>query len=128
MRVAPGVSETARVGVIGSGSGGGCEAAPSSPLATSGGGKASGAVTKAGEVLARRDCGCQRRAPRSRAHPDRVVDWGAMRMGGRRAFGGCKSGPGGAAHAGELLSGVTQRRAAREDACGARACEHGRTQ
>ena len=107
MRASAQVSQTARAVVISSANGSGCQAAPSSSAATSGGREASSSVTKAGVVLARCGGGGGRRVVRAHAHLDRVLNWGAMRMGGRRAFGGCRSGPGGAAHAGELPSGVT---------------------
>jgi hypothetical protein len=126
VRASAQVSQTARAVVISSANGGGCQAAPSSSAATSGGGQLSRVVTKAGEVVARRGCSCERRVPRSHAHLDRVIFQGESRAGARRACGGCRSGPGGAAHAGEPLSRVSKRMAAREEACGARACEHRR--
>ena len=38
-----------------------------------------------------------------------------MKMGGRRAFGGCRSGSGGAARAGEPLRKITKRMAAQDE-------------
>ena len=68
MRVVTWLCWMARVYVIGSANGRGCQAAPSSPLATSGGGQLSGRVSKAEEQLAR-GCGrWERRAVRSRVH------------------------------------------------------------
>ena len=127
MRVAPGVSETARAVVIGSGTGSGFQSTSAAAAATSGGGKLSRAVIKTGQVLARGGGRCERRTARPHATPRSRVDRGVLRSGAKRACGRCRSAPGGATHAGEALRIVTKRMAVRAEACGARTGEHERT-